>query len=132
MRNALFYVAKDSGSEDRDKILGVSCWMPPRPVELRETWGEWTESWKLWMQQVGMNLYYGRGGLNIKVRLSCPIRYVSSYRDAHCCARNAFLRCRCVIETMTANCLSSFSVENANAWFEEGLLTCCDVILETC
>jgi hypothetical protein len=43
-------------------------WMPPRPVELKETWGEWWEGWKMWTQQVGMNLWYGRGGLNVKVR----------------------------------------------------------------
>jgi len=43
-------------------------WMPPRPSELKETWGEWLEGWKLWWQQVGMNVWYGRGGLNVKVR----------------------------------------------------------------
>jgi hypothetical protein len=43
-------------------------WMPPRPLGLKETWGEWYEGWKLWIQQVGMNLWYGRGGLNVKVR----------------------------------------------------------------
>jgi len=41
--------------------------MPPRPSELKETWGEWLEGWKLWWQQVGMNVWYGRGGLNVKV-----------------------------------------------------------------
>lgn len=41
--------------------------MPPRPTELKETWGEWWEGWKLWFQQVGMNVWYGRGGLNVKV-----------------------------------------------------------------
>ena len=44
-------------------------WMPPRPAELEVTWGEWWEGWKLWTKQVGMNLYYGRGGLNVKVSL---------------------------------------------------------------
>ena len=70
MRNALFYVAKDSSSDEKDKVLGVAMWMPPRPVGVKETWVEWLESWKLWTQQVGMNLYYGRGGLNVKVRLA--------------------------------------------------------------
>ena len=69
MRNALFYVAKDSSSDDKDKVLGVAMWMRPRPAKLEETWGEWIEGWKLWMQQVGMNLYYGRGGLNVRVSL---------------------------------------------------------------
>lgn len=45
----------------------VVQWMPPRPAELKETWGEWWEGWKLWCQQVGMNVWYGRGGLNVKV-----------------------------------------------------------------
>jgi hypothetical protein len=67
MDNALFYVAKSS--DERNKVLGVAMWMPPRPVELKETWGEWWEGWKLWTKQVGMNLYYGRGGLNVKVSL---------------------------------------------------------------
>jgi len=44
-------------------------WLPPRHVELKETWGEWWEGWKMWAQQVGMNLWYGRGGLNVKVRV---------------------------------------------------------------
>jgi hypothetical protein len=69
MRNGLFYVAKDRSSDEKDKVLGVAMWMAPRPVELKETWYEWLEGWKLWMQQVRMNLYYGRGGLNVKVRL---------------------------------------------------------------
>lgn len=42
-------------------------WMPPRPAELKETWGEWWEGWKMWGSQVAMNLWYGRGGLNVKV-----------------------------------------------------------------
>jgi hypothetical protein len=41
--------------------------MLPRPTELKETWGEWWGGWKLWFQQVGMNAWYGRGGLNVKV-----------------------------------------------------------------
>jgi hypothetical protein len=75
-RNALYYVAKDgktSNSGEKDKVLGVAMWMSPRPVELKETWDEWWEGWKLWSQQVGMNLWYGRGGLNVKVReFRCP------------------------------------------------------------
>lgn len=47
--------------------MGIAMWMPPRPVELKETWGEWFEGWRLWGSQVVMNLWYGRGGLNVKV-----------------------------------------------------------------
>ncbi|KAH8672709.1 acyl-CoA N-acyltransferase [Tricladium varicosporioides] len=66
IRNALFFVAKDTDSEAKDKVLGIAMWMPPRPVELKESWGEWWEGWRLWIQQVGMNMWYGRGGLNVK------------------------------------------------------------------
>lgn len=66
IRNAIFLVAKDSSAEDKDKVLGVAMWMRPRPANLKETWGEWFEGWSLWVQQVGMNLWYGRGGLNVK------------------------------------------------------------------
>jgi len=69
MRNGLFYVAKDANAEDKDKILGVAMWMPPRPAGQKEGWPEWFDNWKLYFQQVGMNLWYGRGGLNVKVRV---------------------------------------------------------------
>lgn len=59
-------MAKDTQSE-ADEVLGIAMWMPPRPVEVKETWGEWFEGWRLWTEQVGMNVWYGRGGLNVKV-----------------------------------------------------------------
>jgi len=64
IRNALFFVAKDI--EVSDKVLGIAMWMPPRPFDQKETWTEWFEGWKLWGGQVAMNLWYGRGGLNVK------------------------------------------------------------------
>lgn len=67
MRNGLFYVAKDANTEDKDKVLGVAMWMPPRPAGERESWAEWFDNWRLYFQQVSMNLWYGRGGLNVKV-----------------------------------------------------------------
>lgn len=66
MRNALFHVAKE---EDSEKVLGVAMWMPARPLAQKESWAEWADGWWLWMNQVGMNLWYGRGGLNVKVGL---------------------------------------------------------------
>ncbi|PMD58972.1 acyl-CoA N-acyltransferase [Hyaloscypha bicolor E] len=66
IRNALFYVAKDLVSDEKDKVLGIAMWIPPRQTKLKKTWGEWLEGWKLWCQQVGMNVWYGRGGLNVK------------------------------------------------------------------
>ncbi|KAI1384626.1 acyl-CoA N-acyltransferase [Hypoxylon trugodes] len=63
MRNGLFYVAKEEGS---DEVLGVACWLKPQPANHQSTWHDWAEGWRLWLSQVGMNLYYGRGGLNVK------------------------------------------------------------------
>ncbi|CAG8976254.1 hypothetical protein HYALB_00009429 [Hymenoscyphus albidus] len=51
IRNALFYVAKDPQSRDADEVLGIAMWMPPRPIGSKETWGEWFEAWRLWIQQ---------------------------------------------------------------------------------
>ncbi len=62
-------MAKDLSSDEPEKVLGIACWLPPKSVELDETWGEWLEGWRLWVNQVGMNLWYGRGGLNVKVSL---------------------------------------------------------------
>jgi hypothetical protein len=68
IRNALFHVAKEAGADD---VLGIAMWMPPRPTDKPVTWGEWlhdsVEGWRLWGNQVLMNLWYGRGGLNVKV-----------------------------------------------------------------
>jgi hypothetical protein len=62
LRNGLFYVAKDSTTK---QVLGVAMWMPPRALAKEATWDDWSQSWLLWFKQVGMNLYYGRGGLNV-------------------------------------------------------------------
>jgi len=67
MRNGLFYVAKEEGSE---RVVGVAMWLPPRPVGQPRTWSEWWEGWRFWANQVGVNLWYGRGGLNVKVSFS--------------------------------------------------------------
>jgi arrestin-related trafficking adapter 3/6 len=63
MRNALFFVAKDP-SDKEDRVLGVSMWMKPRPVDQPQTWAEWLDDYMLWFKQ-GLNLlwYQGRGGL---------------------------------------------------------------------
>lgn len=60
-------MARDTDAND--KVVGIAMWMPPRSVELKETWAEWLEAWHMWAQQVRMNLWYGRGGLNVKVRV---------------------------------------------------------------
>ncbi|KAK7432436.1 hypothetical protein QQZ08_001001 [Neonectria magnoliae] len=63
MRNGIFHVTKEEGS---DKVLGVAMWMRPQPANQPPTWNDWFEGWRLYFSQVAMNLYYGRGGLNVK------------------------------------------------------------------
>lgn len=63
MRNGLFYVAKEEGS---DEVLGIAMWLRPQRADQSQSWGDWLESWRLWFSQVGMNAWYGRGGLNVK------------------------------------------------------------------
>ncbi|KAI9788655.1 MAG: hypothetical protein M1835_002160 [Candelina submexicana] len=66
IRNALFYVAKDPLSPTPSKVLGTALWLPPRPLDAPQTWDSYFQSWLLYIRQVGMNLYHGRGGLNVK------------------------------------------------------------------
>ncbi|KAI9718376.1 MAG: hypothetical protein M1812_004097 [Candelaria pacifica] len=66
IRNALFYVAKDPSSPTPSKVLGTALWLPPRSLNTPETWDSYLQSWLLYLRQVGMNLYHGRGGLNTK------------------------------------------------------------------
>jgi len=51
MRNALFYVAKDTEDNDPDNVLGVSMWMKPRNVQEKQTWSEWIDDYILWFKQ---------------------------------------------------------------------------------
>jgi GNAT superfamily N-acetyltransferase len=73
MRNGIFHVAKE---ENSDKVLGVAMWLRPQPADQPSTWSDWFESWRLYLGQIQMNLWYGRGGLNVKVFYpkSCRIR----------------------------------------------------------
>jgi len=41
-------------------------WLPPRAAHSPDTWSLWASGWLLWLNQVRMNLWYGRGGLNVK------------------------------------------------------------------
>ncbi|KAI0166407.1 acyl-CoA N-acyltransferase [Xylariaceae sp. FL1272] len=63
MRNGLFHVAKEEGSNE---VLGVACWLRPQPMDQPPTWYDLAEDWRLWFNQLGMNIWYGRGGLNVK------------------------------------------------------------------
>ncbi len=65
MQYALFYVAKDTDNPT-GKVLGVACWLSPRDPHAPQSWSEYAGDWWLWAMQVRMNLWYGRGGLNVK------------------------------------------------------------------
>lgn len=70
MRNGLFYVAKEEGS---DEVLGIAMWLRPQRTDEPQSWADWFEGWRLWLSQVRMNAWYGRGGLNVKVGLDLVI-----------------------------------------------------------
>jgi GNAT superfamily N-acetyltransferase len=65
MRYALFHVAKDT-EDDTGKVLGVACWMSPKNPHAPQSWSDYWGDWWLWLEQVRMNLWFGRGGLNVK------------------------------------------------------------------
>ncbi|XP_014555925.1 hypothetical protein COCVIDRAFT_38332 [Bipolaris victoriae FI3] len=60
--HGLFYVARDTASPS--KILGCAMWLPPHPISEPESWAEYLSGWWLWLNQVRMNAWYGRGGLS--------------------------------------------------------------------
>ena len=71
MTHGLFYVCRAKTSPG--KVLGTAMWLAPQPVlppfqswTSPRSWHEWASAWRLWMQQGWMNLWYGRGGLNVK------------------------------------------------------------------
>jgi GNAT superfamily N-acetyltransferase len=41
-------------------------WLPPHPLAEPESWSHYLSSWVLYFSQIRMNLFYGRGGLNVK------------------------------------------------------------------
>jgi hypothetical protein len=49
------------------RCAGVAMWVPPKPMDEGQTWFEWSQGWWLWMQQIAMNMWYGRGGLRVDV-----------------------------------------------------------------
>jgi GNAT superfamily N-acetyltransferase len=65
MKHAIFTVAKDS-EDTSNKVIGVACWLRPRDPTAPQTWSEWAGDWWLWLSQVRMNAFHGRGGLNVK------------------------------------------------------------------
>ncbi|KFA71633.1 hypothetical protein S40288_03674 [Stachybotrys chartarum IBT 40288] len=48
MRNGIFHVAKEEGS---DEVLGVACWLRPQPAGQPPTWHDWLEGWRLYFGQ---------------------------------------------------------------------------------
>jgi len=66
IKHGLFHVCRDPSSSTPDKVLGTAMWMPPIPAGTPETWSLYLSSWWLYLNQIRMNLTYGRGGLNVK------------------------------------------------------------------
>ena len=66
LEHALFYVAKDPSSSTPSQVLGVACWLAPIDPSAPQTWKSWFGDWSLWLNQVYMNVVYGRGGLNVR------------------------------------------------------------------
>ncbi|KAF1921389.1 acyl-CoA N-acyltransferase [Ampelomyces quisqualis] len=64
IQHGLFHVARDTS--DPAKILGCAMWMPPRAPSTAESWSLYLSYWRLWVNQIRMNLWYGRGGLDTK------------------------------------------------------------------
>ena len=64
IRNGIFHAAKDTETHE---VLGVAMWLKPQPADAPQPWSDWYEGWKLYFNQVLMNLWYGRGGLITKV-----------------------------------------------------------------
>jgi hypothetical protein len=60
------------------RCAGVAMWVPPKPLLEGEGWWEWYQGWVLWIQQLGTNLQYGRGGLRVDVRPQSPPQNVRS------------------------------------------------------
>ncbi|KAF2681536.1 acetyltransferas-like protein [Lentithecium fluviatile CBS 122367] len=64
IQHGLFHVARDTSNPN--KILGCAMWMPPTPPSEPQTWSFYLSFWWLWLGQIRMNLWYGRGGLSTK------------------------------------------------------------------
>ncbi|KAF2004312.1 acyl-CoA N-acyltransferase, partial [Amniculicola lignicola CBS 123094] len=62
IRHGLFHVARSPSNPT--KILGCAMWMPPHPPSEPESWSLYLSYWSLWLSQIRMNLWYGRGGLS--------------------------------------------------------------------
>ncbi|KAF2439052.1 acetyltransferas-like protein [Karstenula rhodostoma CBS 690.94] len=62
--HGLFHVAR--ASENPSKILGCAMWLPPHPTSELQSWSLYLSFWALWLNQIKMNLWYGRGGLSTR------------------------------------------------------------------
>ncbi|BAE56876.1 unnamed protein product [Aspergillus oryzae RIB40] len=64
INNALFHVAKETGENGVDRVVGVSCWLPPHAASEPESWYSWCQGWVLsWRQMLNNVWHLGRGGL---------------------------------------------------------------------
>jgi GNAT superfamily N-acetyltransferase len=67
IKHGLFYTCKDPSSPTTpDKVLGTAMWLAPQKPNAPQSWSLYLSSWSLYLNQILMNLTYGRGGLNVK------------------------------------------------------------------
>ncbi|KAF2264808.1 acetyltransferase [Lojkania enalia] len=64
IKHGLFYVARSTSNPE--KILGCAMWLPPHPPSEPQSWSLYLSFWQLWLNQIWMNIWYGRGGLSTK------------------------------------------------------------------
>lgn len=62
IQHGLFHVARHTSNPS--KILGCAMWLPPTSPSAPQTWSLYLSFWSLWLSQIRMNLWYGRGGLS--------------------------------------------------------------------
>jgi GNAT superfamily N-acetyltransferase len=60
--HGLFHVARSTSNPT--KILGCAMWLPPHAPSEPESWSLYLSHWWLWVNQIRMNTWYGRGGLS--------------------------------------------------------------------
>ncbi|KAF9736558.1 hypothetical protein PMIN04_011438 [Paraphaeosphaeria minitans] len=62
--HGLFHVARDTANPST--ILGCAMWLTPHPSSQPQSWALYLSFWTLWLNQIAMNLWYGRGGLSTR------------------------------------------------------------------
>ena len=62
--HGMVLVARDTSAPST--VVGCAMWLPPRRTSEPESWSLYLSYWYLWLNQIRINLWFGRGGLNTK------------------------------------------------------------------